>query len=166
MGTPFLGRRMTGTWGPKGGQDSSAWDVYRPHAKGEDGMQLHKGFLRPNPSRAQGGAGPWRPDTQSERHPRICPQLRPQGRPRHRLGLEPGASRRWALTLALWVEGTLTLALSPSLPLSLHKTLPGAWVLTSALQGDKGSTVASSLATSPARVLTLAWALSPCGPLS
>ena len=78
----------------------------------------------------------------------------------------PGAS--WDLTRTLTVPRTGTRPRNPSLPLSLLLQLSRllAWALTSALEGDHETGVASALATSLARTLTLAKALSSWGPNS
>ena len=78
----------------------------------------------------------------------------------------PGAS--WDLTLTLTLPGTGTLQGNLSLPrtLTLHLSRLVAWALTSALEGDHETSVASALATSLSRTLTLAKAVSPWGPNS
>ena len=78
----------------------------------------------------------------------------------------PGAS--WDLTLTLTLPRTGTLQGNLSLPrtLTLHLSRLVAWALTSALEGDHETRVASALATSLSRTLTLATAVSPCGPNS
>ena len=80
------------------------------------------------------------------------------------VGSAPGAS--WELTLTLTVPRTGTLHRNLSLPrtLTLQVNRLRAWALTSALEGDHETGVASSLATSLDQTLTLAKAPSPWGP--
>ena len=82
------------------------------------------------------------------------------------VGLAPGTS--WDLTLTLTLHRTGTLPRNLSLPgsLILHLSHLLAWALTSALEGDHETGVASALATSLDRNLTLAKALSSLGPNS
>ena len=72
------------------------------------------------------------------------------------------------LTLTLTLPRTGTLPRNLSLPRSviLHLSRLLAWALTSALEGDHETGVASALATSLARTLTLAKALPSWGPNS
>ena len=59
---------------------------------------------------------------------------------------------------------TLLLILSRTWTLSLHFNLTFTWALTSSLEGDLETGVTSILATSLVQTLTVAKALSPCGP--
>ena len=74
----------------------------------------------------------------------------------------------WDLTLTLTLSRTGTLPRKLSLPRSLilHLSRLLAWALTSALEGDHETGVASALATSLARTLSLVKALSSWGPNS
>ena len=80
------------------------------------------------------------------------------------VGSAPGTS--WDLTLTLTLPRTGTLPRNLSLPRSLilHLSCLLAWALTSDLEGNHKTGVASALATSLDRTLTLAKALSPWGP--
>ena len=82
------------------------------------------------------------------------------------VGSAPGTS--WDLTLTLTLPRTGTLPRNLSLPgsLILHLSRLLSWALTSALEGDHETGVASALATSLARTLTLAKALPSWGPNS
>ena len=82
------------------------------------------------------------------------------------VGSAPGTS--WDLTLTLNLPRTGTLRRNISLPRSLilHLNRLLAWALTSALEGDYETGVASALATSLARTRTLAKALPSWGPNS
>ena len=82
------------------------------------------------------------------------------------MGLAPRAY--WDLNLTLTLPRTGTLPRNLSLPRSLilHLSRLLAWALTSALEGDHETGVASALATSLARTLTLAKALPSWGPNS
>ena len=82
------------------------------------------------------------------------------------VGSAPGTS--WDLTLTLTLPRTGTLPRNLSLPRSLILQLSRllASALTSALEGDHETGVASALATSLARTLTLAKALPSWGPNS
>ena len=74
----------------------------------------------------------------------------------------------WDLTLTLTLPRTWTLHRKLSLPLTLTLQLSHhlAWALTTALEGDHETGVASALVTFLDRTLTLAKALSPWGPNS
>ena len=76
----------------------------------------------------------------------------------------PGTS--WDLTLTLTRTGTLHRNVNLPRSLILHLSHRLAWPLTSALKGDHETGVASALATSLDRTLTLAKALSSWGPNS
>ena len=82
------------------------------------------------------------------------------------VGLAPGTS--WDLTLTLTLPRTGNLPRNLSLPRSsiLHLSGRLSWALTSALEGDHETGVASALATSLARTLTLPKALPSWGPNS
>ena len=84
------------------------------------------------------------------------------------LGSAPGISWDLTLTLTLTLPRTGNNPRNLSLPRSLilHLSRLLAWALTSALEGDQGTGVASALATSLARTLTLAKALPSWGPNS
>ena len=77
-----------------------------------------------------------------------------------------GASWDVTLTLMLLLTGSLRSNLSMPRTLTLHLSRLLAWALTSALEGDHETGVASALATSLARALTLAKALPSWGPNS
>ena len=74
----------------------------------------------------------------------------------------------WDLSLTLTIPRTWTRPQNLSLPrfLILHLSRLLAWALTSALEGDHETGVASALATSLHRTLTLAKALPSWGPNS
>ena len=72
----------------------------------------------------------------------------------------------WDLTLTLPRTGTLPRNLSLPRSLILHLRRLLAWALTSALEGDHETGVASALVTSLAGTLTLAKALPSWGPIS
>ena len=82
------------------------------------------------------------------------------------VGSAPGTS--WDLTVTLTLPRTGTLPRNLSLPRSLilHLSRFLAWPLTSGLEGDHETGVASALATSLVRTLTLAKALPSWGPNS
>ena len=82
------------------------------------------------------------------------------------VGLPSGAS--WELTLTLTLPRTVTLHQNLSLPQTLTLQLSRllAWALTSPLEGDHETGVATALAMSLDRTVTLAKALSPWGPNS
>ena len=79
------------------------------------------------------------------------------------VGSAPGTS--WDLTKTLTLPRTGTLPRNLSLPRSLflHLSRLLAWALTSSLEGDQETGVASALATSLDRTLTLAKALPSMG---
>ena len=78
------------------------------------------------------------------------------------VGSAPGVS--WDLNLTLPKTRTLHWKLSQPRSLTLHLSCPIAWALTSGLEEEYETRVASALATSLERNLTLAKALSPRGP--
>ena len=78
----------------------------------------------------------------------------------------PGTSWDLTLTLTLHRTGTLPRNLSLSRSLILHLSRLLAWALASVLEGDHETGVASALATSLDRTLTLAKALPSWGPNS
>ena len=82
------------------------------------------------------------------------------------VGSAPGGDRYPTLTLTLPLSGTLHQNLSMSRYLILHLSRLLTCALTSALKGDHKTGVASALATSLARTLTLAKALPSWGPNS
>ena len=109
---------------------------------------------------------PWQPKRDPDRHRPLCPQLSLSGRP-----LPCCAFGAWSLlgpnpNLTLRQTGNFhrTLNLPRALILQLSRLL--VWALTSALEGDHETGVASALATSLARTLTLAKALPSWGPNS
>ena len=111
-------------------------------------------------------AWPWQPKTDPDRHPPLRPPLSPSGRllPCCAFGAwsllgpnpNPIPTRNWEPSPNLRLPRTLTLNLG-------HRV---ARALTLALEGDHETRVASALATSLGRALTLAKAVSPCGPNS
>ena len=111
-------------------------------------------------------AWPWQPKTDPDRHPPLRPPLSPSGRllPCCAFGAwsllgpnpNPIPTRNW--------EPSPNLRLPRTLTLNLGRRVAGA--LTLALEGDHETRVASALATSLGRALTLAKAVSPCGPNS
>ena len=82
------------------------------------------------------------------------------------VGSAPGPSWDLTLTLNLPRPGTLPRILSLPRSLILHLSRLLAWALTSALEGDHETGVASALETSLARTLTLYKALPSQGPNS
>ena len=151
-------------WRPEEVQADSAWTLEAHHAESQARLQLPRGFRRPPRPGAQSRVWPWQPKTDPDRQPPLCPQPTPSGRPRACCGFAPGAS--WELTLTLTLPRTGTLHRNLSLPrtLTLQVSRLRAWALTSALEGDHETGVASALATSLDQTLTLAKAPSPWGP--
>ena len=82
------------------------------------------------------------------------------------VGSAPGTSWDLTITLTLALTGTLSRNLSLPRSLILHLSRILAWALTSALEGDHETGVASALATYRARTLTLVKALPSWGPNS
>ena len=82
------------------------------------------------------------------------------------VGSAPGTSWDLTLTLTRPRSGTLPRKLSLPRSLILHLSCLLAWAFTSALEGDHETGVASALATSLARTITLAKALPSWGPNS
>ena len=127
------------------------------------GCSCPSGFRRTTRPREEQHVWPWQPKRDPDRHRPLCPQLSPSGSPLPCCGFGPGTS--WDLTLTLTLPRSETLHQNLSLPRSLALQLSRflAWALTSALEGDHETGVASALATSLARTLTLAKALPSWG---
>ena len=112
---------------------------------------------------------PWQPKTDPNRHPPLRPPLSPSGRL-----LPCCAFGAWSLLGPNPNPNTTPNRDPPGKPRTLtlprtltqHLSLLVAWVLTSALEGDHETRVASALATSLSRTLTLAKAATPCSPNS
>ena len=108
----------------------------------------------------------WQPKRNSDRHRPLCPQLSPSGRPLLCCGF--GAWNLLGPNPNPNPSPNRDPPAKPSLPRSLilHLSRLLAWALTSALEGDHETGVASALSTSLAKTLTLAKALPSWGPNS
>ena len=167
MGTQYQHLTPPHAWGPEAVQAHSAWNTEaQSRSSPRPGCSCPGGFRRPPRPGPMDVCGL---GSQSMILTVTLPcalhsALRGDFCPAERSA--PGAS--WDLTLTLTLPRTGTLQGNLSLPrtLTLHLSLLVAWVLTSALEGDNETRVASALATSLSRTLTLAKAATPCGPNS
>ena len=166
MGTQIQRLTASRTWGPEAVQADLARNLEAQHVVSQARLQLGRGFQRPPRPRWEQHVWPWQPKRDADRHRPLCPQLCPSGRPLPCCGF--GARRSCELTLTLTLTRTGNLHRNLSLPRSLilHSRRLLAWAFTSTLEGDHETVVASALATSLDRTLTLAEALSPWGPYS
>ena len=166
MGTQFQRLTASRAWGPEAVQADSARHLEAHHVVSQARLQLPRGLRRPPRPREEQHVWPWQPKRDPDRHRPLCPQLSPSGRPLpccgfgawNLLGPNPNPNPTPNRTLPR------NLSLPRSLILHLSRLL--AWALTSALEGDHETGVASALATSLARTLTLAKALPSWGPNS
>ena len=166
MGTQFQRLTASRAWGPEAVQADSARHLEAHHVVSQARLQLPRGLRRPPRPREEQHVWPWQPKRDPDRHRPLCPQLSPSGRPLPCCGFgawnllgpnpNPNTTR----------PGTLPRNLSLPRSLILHLSRLLAWALTSALEGDHETGVASALATSLARTLTLAKALPSWGPNS
>ena len=166
MGTQFQCLTASRAWGPEAVQADSARNLEAHHVVSQARLQLLRGLHRPPRQREEQHVWLWKPKRDPDRHRTLCPQLSPSGRHCPEVVSAPGTS--WDLTLTLTLPRTGTLPRNLSLPRSLilHLSRLLAWALSSALEGDHETGVASALATSLARTLTLAKALPSWGPNS
>ena len=166
MGTQFQRLTASRAWVPEAVQADSARNLEAPHVVSQAWLQLPRGFRRPPRPREEEHVWQWQPKRDPDRHRPLCPQLSPLRRPLPCCGSAPGTS--WDLTQTLTLPRTGTLPRKLSLPRSLilHLSRLLAWALTSALEVDHETGVASALATSLDRTLTLAKALPSWGPNS
>ena len=166
MGTQFQRLRASSTWGPKVVQADSARNLEAHHVVSQARLQLPRGFRRPPRPREEQLVWPWQLKRDPDRPRPLCLQLSPSGRPLPCCGF--GA---WNLLESNPDPNTTPNRDPPSRPKPasmpiLHLSRLLAWALTSALEGDHETGVASALATSLARTLTLAKALPLWGPNS
>ena len=166
MGTQFQRLTASRAWGPESVQADSARILEAPHVVSQAGLQLPRGFRRPPRPREEQHVWPWQPKRDHDRHRPLYPQLSPSGRPLPCCGF--GAWNILVPNRNPNPTPTGTLPRNLSLPRSLILHLSGllAWALTSALEGDHETGVASALATSLDRTLILAKALPSWGPNS
>ena len=130
------------------------------------GFRCPRGLRRTPRPGAEQSLWPWQPKMDLDQHRPMCPQLSLSGRPLpccvfgawSRLGPNPNPNRipNWDPPPKPKPASIPNPAIEPLL----------ACTLTSALEGDQETGVASALATSLDRTLTLAEALSPWGPNS
>ena len=166
MGTQFQRLTASRAWGPEAVQADSARHLEAYHVISQARLQLPGGLPRPPRPREEQHVWPWQPKRDPDRHRPLCPQLSPSGRPQPCCGFGAWNLLGPNLTLTLPRTGTLPRNLSLPRSLILHLSRLLAWALTSALEGEHETGVASALATSLARTLTLAKALPSWGPNS
>ena len=163
MGTQFQRLTASRAWGPEAVQADSARHLEAHHVVSQARLQLPRGFRRPPRPREEQHVCPWQPKRDPDRHRPLCPQFSPSQRPRPCCAF--GTWSSWEVTPKLTLPRTGTLHGNLSLPRSLTLQLSRllAWALTSALEGDHDTRLASALVTSLVRTITLAKALSPWG---
>ena len=166
MGSQYQHLTPPHAWGPEAVQIHSAWKPEAQHAVSRPGCSCPGGFRRPPRPGPMDvcGLGSQSMILTGTLPCALHSALRGDFCPAERSA--PGAS--WDLTLTLTLPRTGTLQGNLSLPrtLTLHLSRLVAWALTSALEGDHETSVASALATSLSGTLTLAKAVSPWGPNS
>ena len=156
MGTQFQGLIASRSWGPEAVQAESARNLEAQHVVSKAPLQLPRGFQRPPRPGAYRRVWPWQPKTDPDRHRPLCPQLSHSGRPLLCCGF--GA---WSLQVPNRKPNPTLIWDPPPKPKSAwipnpEFEPPSAWALTAALKGDHETGVASALATSLDRTLTLA----------
>ena len=166
MGTQVQRLTTPRAWDPEAVQVDSARNLKAHHFVSQARLQLPSGFRKPLRMGAYRQECPWPPKRDPDRHRPLSPQLTLRGDHCTAVGWAPGACRYPTLTLTQPLSGTLARNLSLPRYLILHLSCRLAWALTSALEGDHETGVASALATSLARTLTLAKALPSWGPNS
>ena len=166
MGTQFQRLTASRAWGPEAVQADSARHLEAHHVVSQARLQLPRGLRRPPRPREEQHVWPWQPKRDPDRHRPLCPQLSPSGRPLPCCGF--GA---WNLLGPNRNPNPTPNRDPPPKPKPASISNPAfeplsAWALTSALEGDHETGVASALATSLDRTLTLAKALPSWGPNS
>ena len=166
MGTQFQCLKTRRAWGPEAVQAHVAWNLEAHHVVSQAWLQLPERIPEAPPSGADQHVWPWQPKRDPDWHRPLCPQFSPSQRPRPCCAFGTWSSWEVIPKLTLPRTGTLhrNLSLPRSLTLQLSRLL--AWALTSALEGDHETSVASDLAMSLDQTLTLAKALSSWGPNS
>ena len=159
-------QRLTtpGAWSPEAVEADSAWNLEANHVISQS--RLHcpigpGGLLDQGPNHVC-GLGSQRGNLTGTVPCALNSALRGDHCPA--VGSVSGAS--WDLTLTLPRTGTLHQNLSLPRTLTLHLSRLCVWALTSSVEEDHETGVASALATSLDQTLTLANALSPWGPNS
>ena len=166
MGTQFQRLTASRAWGPEAVQADSARHLEAHHVVSLARLQLTRGLRRPPRPREEQHVWPWQPKRDADRHRPLCPQLRPSGRPLPCYGC--GA---WNL-LGPNPNPNPTLNRDPP-PKPKPAAIPNpAFQPPSGMgphfspRGRSRDRIASALATSLARTLTLATALPSWGPNS
>ena len=77
MGTQFQRLTTPRAWGPEAVQADSTWNLEAHHVVSQARLQLPERIPEASPTRAHRHVWPWQPKTESERHPPLCPELRP-----------------------------------------------------------------------------------------
>ena len=166
MGTQFQRLTASHAWGPEAVQADSARNLEAHHVVSQARLPLPRGLRRPPRPRRNSmcGRGSQRGILTGTVPCALNSALR--GDNCTAVGLAPGSAGDLTLTLTLPRTGTRPRNLSLPRSLILHFSRLLAWALTSALQGDHDTGVASVVATSLERTLTLAKALPSWGPNS
>ena len=142
-------------WDPEAVQAHAAWKVEAHHVVSRAWLQLPDRIPEAPPSGANRRVWPWRPKRDPDQHRPLCPQFSPSQKPRPCCGFDarnflgpnpnPNPTPNWD---------------PPPKPKPASIPNPAfdrllAWALTSALEGDHETAVASALAVSLDRTLTL-----------
>ena len=164
MGTQFQRLTASRAWGPEAVQADSARNLEAHHVFSQPGCSSREdsGGLLDRGRNNMCGPGSQRGILTGTVLYALNSALRGDQGPA--VGSAPGTS--WDLTLTLPRTGTLPRNLSLPRSLILHLSGLLAWAVTSALEGDHETGVASALVTSLARTQTLAKAIRSWGPNS
>ena len=164
MGTQFQRLTASRAWGPEAVQADSARHLEAHHVVSQALLQLPRGLRRPPRPREEQHVWPWQPNRDPDGHRPLCPQVSPSGIPLpcckfgawYFLGPNPNPNPTPN-------RNPPPKPKPASIPNPAFEP-PLAWALTSALEGNHETRVASALATSLDRNLTLAKALPSWGP--
>ena len=81
MGTQYQRLTTPRAWGTQAVQTHSAWNLEDHHVISQARLKLPEMILEASPTRAWRYVWPCHPKTESDRHPHLCPELSPSGRP-------------------------------------------------------------------------------------
>ena len=150
MGTQFQRLTASRAWGPEAVQADSARNLEAHHVVSLARLQLPRGCRRPLRPGAYRRVWPWQPKTDPDRHCPLCSQLSPSGRPLPCCGF--GA---WSLLGPNPNPNPNPTPNRDPPPKPKPASIPSpaidrllAWAITSALEGDHETAVASVLAVS------------------
>ena len=148
MGTQFQRLTASRAWGPEAVQADSARNLEAHHVVSQARLQLPRGLRRPPRPREEEHV--WHGSQRGILTGTVPSALNSVLRGDHcpAVGSAPGTSRDLTIPLTLPRTGTLPRNLYLPRSLILHLSRLLAWALTSAVEGDHETGVASALATS------------------